>query len=225
MAKAPKETAENAAFLEEVDDAVRRDDLESWWKRWGTWILGAAVAIVVAVAGNVGWKRYDAAQRAEAGAAYTASVNKASANDVAGARADLEKQAQGAREPYKSLARLMLAELAETPEKQAEQLAMVGPTLGSTELADLATVMAAFRSFDSGKADEMIARLEPLAGDKRPFRVSVRELQAMAAVNKGDIKKARELWTEIVKDPEAPQGAQQRATAMINLNGGPDAPK
>jgi hypothetical protein len=218
-------TPADAAVLQEVDDAVRRDEMTEWWKRWGTWVLGAAVLAVVAVAGNVGWKRFDQSQRAEAGAAYTAAVNKAAANDVAGAKADFEKQAQGAREPYRSLARLMLAELADTNEKQAEALAAIGPTLGSTELADLALVMAAFRSVDAGKADEMIAKLEPLAGDKRPFRISVRELQAISAVKKGDVKKARELWTEIVKDPEAPQGAQQRATAMINLNGGPDAPK
>ena len=88
------------------------------------------------------------------------------------------------------------------------------------EADDLAIVMAAFRSVDTDKSDEIIAKLEPLGADKRPFRASVRELQALSAVRKGDVKRAKELWTQIVTDPESPQGAQQRAQALINLNGG-----
>jgi hypothetical protein len=211
--------------LQEVDDAVRRDELKEWWQRWGTWVVALAVVVVVGVAGQVGWKRYDQSQRADAGAAYSAAVAKVTANDTAGAKADFEKQAKDATEPYRSLAKMMLAELADTPEKQAEALAAVGPTLSSTELADLAVVMAALKSVDTGKAAEMAAKLDPLGGDKRPYRVTVRELQALAAVQKGDVKKAKELWGEIAKDPEAPQGAVQRATALINLNGGPEAAK
>jgi hypothetical protein len=210
------------AALQEVDDAVRRDELSDWWKRWGTWVVAAAVVVVVGVAGKVGYQKYDASQRAAGGAVYSATLAKA-AQDPKGARADFEKQAKDAPEPYRSLARLMVAELADTPEQQAEGLSKVGPTLSSTELSDLAAVMAAMRSIDAGKADEMIAKLEPMAGEKRPYRTSVRELQAMSAARKGDLKRARELWTEIVKDPEAPQGAQQRAQALINLNEGVEA--
>lgn len=208
--------------LQEVDDAVRRDELDEWWKRWGTWVVVAAVVVVVGVAGSVGYQKYDASQRAEAGAVYSATLAKA-AQDPKAARADFEKQAKDAPEPYRSLARLMVAELADTPEQQAEALAKVGPTLSSTELSDLAAVMAAMRGADAGKTDEMIAKLEPMAGEKRPYRTSVRELQAMSAARKGDLKRARELWTAIAKDPEAPQGAQQRAQALINLNEGAEA--
>ena len=210
--------SDQTAF-QEVDDAVRRDELTAWWMRWGTWVIAAAMVVVVGVAGNVGWKKYDASQRAHAGATYSAAMAKVG-QDNAAARADFEKQSKDAPEPYRSLARLMVAELADTPEQQAAALASVAPTLSATELADLATVMAAFRSVDSGKGEELIAKLEPLGADKRPYRTSVRELQAMTASRKGDIKRAKELWAEIVKDPEAPQGAQQRAQALINLNGG-----
>ena len=84
-------------------------------------------------------------------------------------------------------------------------------------------MIAAFKSVDSAKAEEMVAKLEPLAGPDRPFRLSVRELQAMVAQRKGDTKRARELWSEITKDPLAPQGAAQRASAMLNLHGAPEA--
>ena len=39
--------SDSAAF-HEVDEAVRKDELKEWWNRWGTWVVAAAVAVVVA---------------------------------------------------------------------------------------------------------------------------------------------------------------------------------
>jgi len=75
------------------------------------------------------------------------------------------------------------------------------------------------RSADTGKFDTVVARLDPLSMPDRPFHASVTELQALAAARKNDLKRARELWTAIVKDPASPQGAQQRAQAMLTYYG------
>jgi hypothetical protein len=207
--------SDSAAF-QEVDEAVRKDELKEWWDRYGTFVVAGAVAIVVAVAAMVGWRQYDAGQRAAASAAYSAALAKIGP-DVAAARADLEKQSKEAREPYRSLATLIVAQLQPTVEEQVTALSTVGPKLSAPELADLATVIAALKSVDTPKADEMAAKLEALGGADRPFRITVREVQALAAVRKGDAKRARELWGEIAKDPGTPQGAAQRASAMLNL--------
>lgn len=206
----------DSAALQEVDEAVRKDELREWWDRWGTWIVAAAVALVVVVAGLVGWRQYDAAQRAEASANYSAALARIG-QDPAAARAEFEKQAGSAPEPYRSLAAMIAAQLREPLDAQVSALAALAPTLSSAELADLANVIAAFKSVDSPKAEEMIAKLEPLAGPDRPFRLSVRELQALVAARKGDTKRARDLWTEISKDPQVPQNTAQRAAAMLNL--------
>ncbi|MFO1161149.1 MAG: tetratricopeptide repeat protein [Reyranellaceae bacterium] len=211
--------SDSAAF-HEVDEAVRKDELKEWWGRYGTWIVSAAVAVVVVVAGMVGWRQYDAAQRAEASATYSAALAKIT-QDPAAARAEFDKQAASAPEPYRSLAALIAAQLRE-PQEQVAALLAVAPTLSSSELTDLANVIAGFKSVDTPKAEEVIAKLEPLAGPDRPFRLSVRELQALVAMHKGDLKRAREVWTEISKDPTVPQGAIQRVTAMLNLYGGPE---
>ncbi len=213
--------SDSAAF-HEVDEAVRKDELKEWWGRYGTWVVGAAVVLVVVVAGMVGWRQYDASQRAAASAAYSAALAKIG-QDPAAARAEFDKQAASAPEPYRSLAAMIAAQLREPLEAQVTALAALAPTLSSAQLADLANVIAAFKSVDTPKAEEMIAKLEPLAGPDRPFRLSVRELQALVAARKGDIKRARELWTEISKDPQAPQGTAQRATAMLNLYGAAEA--
>jgi len=213
--------SESAAF-HEVDEAVRKDELREWWDRWGTWIVTGAVVVVVAVAGVVGWRQYDASQRAAASVAYSAALAQIP-QDQAAARAAFEQQAKDAPEPYRSLAAMIAAQLREPLDAQVTALLAVAPTLSASELADLATVMAAFKGVDSPRAEELVAKLEPLAGPDRPFRLSVRELQAIVAVRKGDLKRARELWTEISKDPQAPQGTAQRASAMLNLYGSAEA--
>ena len=208
--------SDNAAF-QEVDDAVRQDDLKLWWKRWGTWVVAGAVLAVVAVAGLVGWRQYDASQRAQASAAYSIALAKIG-QDNAAARTELNKQAESAPEPYRSLAALAAAQLLDKPEEQVAALDAVASRLPA-ELSDLALVIAGFRSVDGGKLDAALVRLGPLAQPDRPFHASVNELQALAAARKGDLKQAREIWTALLKDSTAPQGIQQRAQAMLSLYG------
>ena len=213
--------SDSAAF-HEIDEAVRKDEMKEWWSRYGTVIVVVAVVLVVAVTAFVGWRQYDQAQRAAASATYSAALAQI-ATDPAAARTELEKQASNAVQPYRSLAALTAAQLRPTLEEQVTALATVAPSLSASELSDLALVIAAFKSIDTPKAEEMVARLEPLAGPDRPFRLSARELQAMLAVRKGDTKRAKELWNEIAKDPAVPQGASQRVSAMLNLYGGAEA--
>jgi hypothetical protein len=208
--------SDSAAFRE-VDDAVRQDDMKLWWKRWGTWVVSAAVVVVVAAAAMVGYRQYDASRRAAASTAFSAALAKIGQDDAA-ARAELSRQAESAPSPYNSLAALAAAQLLDKPDEQVAALEAVAPKL-PPELSDLALVIAGFRSVDTGKLDAVVARLDPLAMPDRPFHASVTELQALAAAGKNELKRARELWTAIVKDPTAPQGAQQRAQAMLSYYG------
>lgn len=207
--------SDSAAF-HEVDDAVRKDDLKAWWSRYGTWTVAGAVVLVVAVTALVGWRRYEDSQRAAAGTAYSAALVRIGHDNTA-ARADLDKLAENSVEPYRSLAALAAAQLRDTPDEQVAALLDVAPKLPG-ELSDLARVIAGFRSIGTTKADATIAALESQATPDHAFHGSVIELQALQAAKKGDMKHARELWTEIVKDPTAPAGAIQRAQALLNLS-------
>jgi len=212
--------SDQAAF-QEIDDAVRQDDLRAWWKRWGSYVVAAAVVLVVAGAGLVGWRQYDASRRAQASTAYSIALSKIG-QDNAAARAELDKLAESAPEPYRWLAALASAQLRPTPEEQVAALLAVAPQLPA-ELADLATVIAGFRSVGTPKEGEVAAKLEPLAQPERPFHASALELEALAAARKGDLAVARKKWNDIVKDPAAPQGAQQRAQALLTLYGPAEA--
>jgi hypothetical protein len=206
--------SDQAAF-QEIDDAVRQDDMKAWWARWGTVVVAGVVVLIVAVVALVGWRQYDAARRATAGQTYSASIAKI-ATDKKAARAELEQQAANAIEPYRSLSALTAAQLLDTPEEQIAALLAAAPKL-TPELSDLAVAIAGYKSVDIGKLDAMAGQLEGMTGPERPFRMSARELQALALVKKGDLNGARAIWEEISKDGTAPAGETQRVAAMIAL--------
>jgi hypothetical protein len=212
--------SDQAAF-QEIDDAVRQDDLKAWWKRWGTLVIVAAVVVVAVAIGLIKWRQYEESQRASASTAYSIALSKIG-QDNAAARAELDKLAESAPEPYRWLAALASAQLRPTPEEQVTALLAVAPQLPA-ELSDLATVIAGFRSVGTPKEGEVAAKLQSLAQPERPFHASALELEALAAARKGDLAAARKMWNEIIKDPAAPQGAQQRAQALLTLYGPAEA--
>ncbi len=208
--------SDHAAF-QEIDDAVRQDDLKAWWKRWGSYVVAAAVLVVVAAAGLVGWRQYDASQRAQASSAYSIALSKIG-QDNAAARAELDKLAESAPDPYRWMAALTAAQLRPTADEQVAALLAVVPKLPA-EFADLATVIAGYRSVGTPKAAEVAGLLQALAGPERAFHASALELEGLAAARKGDLAAARKIWNEIAKDPASPQGEQQRAQALLALYG------
>ena len=208
--------SDQAAF-QEIDDAVRQDQLKAWWKRWGTPIIVGFVLLIALTVAFMQYRKYEDGQRAVAGVAFSAALAQIDQNRAA-ARTELEKQAKEAPEPYKWLAALAAAQLLDKTEDQVKALQALAPKL-PPEFADLAQVIAAYKSVDTPNGEQTVANLEPLTGPERAYRTSVRELQALAAQRKGDAKKAREIWTELARSPAAPQGVQQRAQAMLNLLG------
>ena len=213
--------SDQAAF-QEIDDAVRQDELKAWWKRWGVPVAVACVVVIAVTVGVIQYRKYEESQRAVAGAAYSAALAKVE-SDKAAARADLEKQAQSAPEPYRALAALAAAQLQDKPEAIIAALQAAAPKL-PPELADLAMVLAGYHSIDTPEVQAVVGKLEALNGPDRPFRYGVKELQALAAWKKGDLKRARDLWTEISRDASGPQGELQRAQALLALTGPAEAP-
>jgi hypothetical protein len=64
-------------IFQEVDEAVRREKLEKLWKRYGNFVIAAAVVVLLAVGGWRGYQWWDAKQAAQAGAAFDAAAELA----------------------------------------------------------------------------------------------------------------------------------------------------
>lgn len=54
-------------FIQEIQEDLRREKALKLWKRYGPYVIGVLVAVVIATAAVVGWQQYQQAQRAKEG--------------------------------------------------------------------------------------------------------------------------------------------------------------
>ena len=155
-----------------------------------------------------------------------AAVGVGAERERAGERGDVHGVARGVGGEVGFFERIVVHALRQQkrihdrPEQQIAALIALAPKLPS-EMSDLALAIAGYKSVDPGKLDAMASQLDGMTALDRPFRLSARELQALALVKKGDIKGARTIWEAISKDGSAPPGVSQRTAAMLALHPAP----
>jgi hypothetical protein len=207
-------------IFNEVDEEVRREQLKKLWDRYSIYILGAAVLLVVAVAGWRGYEYLQAQKAAGAGAAFQSAVALSDQGKHADAEAAFAKVAETGTAGYRDLARLReAAELAQHDTKAAVAAydAVAADGRVSQVLRDLAAVRAGYLLVDSGSLEDVRQRLEPITGNNRTFRNSARELLGLAAWKAGDTAAARNWFEAIATDPDASPDQRNRIDMMMVL--------
>ena len=78
----------DAALLQEVDEAVRKDRVDTIMQNYGRWIVGGVVAALLAFGGYLYWEHRQTVARGEKAEQLLAAFDKAAAQPTA-ATADL----------------------------------------------------------------------------------------------------------------------------------------
>lgn len=207
-----------ADIFQEVEEDVRRERLQSLWKKYGLFIVGGVLAVVILAAGIAGWRYYVTSERLAASDALSAALNLAAAGDRDGAVRALAELGENGRAPYGTLARLREAGLKADAGDRAGAIALyedVARTAEDPAIAELAQLQAAIDSIEAETPDAVIARLQPLAAAGKPWQGIAREYIAFLTFKKGDVARARELWTEMSKDAALSPGQRSRADSML----------
>jgi hypothetical protein len=207
-------------IFQEVDEEVRREQLQKLWERYQNYVIAGIALILIAVAGWRGYEWWEAKKAAEAGSAFEAAVTLANEGKHAEADAAFGKVAVEGTSGYRSLARMrQAAEIAQTDAKAAvaiyEKIAE-DKSVG-TDLRDLAGVRAGELLIDAGSFGGARARLEPLIGEGRPYRYTARELLALAAWRAGDVAAAKRWFDLIVTDISTPPSSRSRVEMLAAL--------
>jgi hypothetical protein len=208
-----------ADIFKEVDEDLRRDNLEKLWKKYSFQIIGLVVAVVLAVAGVQGWQAYDLDQRGKLSDRYGAALDLAQDGDTAAGLDALIDISEASDSGYAGLAAFEEARLRVESGDTAGAIALWDRIAGASGLGpgfkEAATLFSVLHQIDNGNPADLRARLVPLATDSQPFRSTARELLAVIALGDGDTASAREFYTQISDDREAPAGLRQRAAQML----------
>lgn len=211
------------SLLREIDEELRQEQYAKLWKKYGSYLIAAALALVVVVAGHQGWRTYDVKNRMEQGERFAAAQQLATSGKTAAAAEAFAALADDAGGGYELLASLRTAAaLAKTGDKTGAVVIyrQLSEDSGYDPVyRDLAVILETLLVIDDGEAAAIRSRLAPLMADDNPWRHSARELAAHAALRAGDRKAARELFTNLARDGAAPQGIRSRADEMLSIVG------
>ena len=210
---------ESDSLLREVDDELRREQLQKLWERYNTLIVTGAMLIVAAVGGFkfLENRRVSAAQ--SAGADFSAALRLESDKKSDDAAKAFQAIADTGPKGYAALAKLHVAGEYVKAGKSAEALAAFEALAkdGSSDplLKSYAQLQAA--SLRLGEADftEIQNRATPLAGDDGAFKTSARELLGIAAFKAGKFDEARKYLEPLLIDPTASRPIQERIKVIM----------
>jgi len=220
------------SFIREVDEELRTEQFQDFWKKYGKLAIGVAVAIVVATAGYRYYDYYTAKQAADAGDAFMAAVTLAQEDkqdEALKAFSELEGQAS---KSYQALARMRGAsELAKSGDVEGAVKkfdAIAADASAEENLRSIARIRAAMLLVDSGTVSDVESRVSALSAPGAPYRASAREALGLAYYKAGDLENAFKQFNSLVDDTDTPQALAQRTRILMDLiasRGGPVRPQ
>jgi hypothetical protein len=217
----PTDPAE--AFVREVDENLRRDQMADMAKSYGRWIIAAVILFLAAVGGYIYWQHRAQSQAVADSEALSAALDQVAGANLKRAQTDLTALGDSSNDITRASALLGRAAVALKQNDRKTAIDLYKQIEGDSGLPqpyrDLATVRRTMTEFDSLKPDEVIARLSPLAEPGKPFFGSAGEMTGMAMLAKGDNKGAGQLFAKIAEDKQVPQSIRARAVQLAGSLG------
>lgn len=191
-------------IIDEINREIREDRGRQLWKKYGAYVIGLGVAIVLFVSGFQGYKAYDANIREQAAQAYVAALD---AEDSTSLRNIADQGGEG----YPMLARFALAgQLATAGDTgaEAEYLLIANDSNIAEIYRRAALLLSVLNAGSDTSSDEKIERLnqviaEDSSEENKVWRKMALELLISQSLAIGDVAKAKQHLTALKEEGEA----------------------
>jgi hypothetical protein len=213
----------NEAFLREVDENLRRDQLENFAKRYGKWLIAAVVLFLAATAGYLYWQNQQQKKAAAHSEELMAIYNDIGAGKTELASKKLQPLETSDSDVVRALALLTEAAIALDGNDRTKALTKYRALASDRGLPDayrnLGLIRATALEFDKLKPEEVVSRLEPLTKPGEPWFGTAGEMTAMAYLKQGQKDKAGRLFAAIAADKQVPETIRNRAVQIAGTLG------
>jgi len=216
-------------FIREVDEELRREQITTLWQRYGKYVIGACVLVVLVTAGFKGWSWWKVHQAERVGDLYIAADRLVQDEKSEEAIKAFEAIASTEKGGYAAMASLRAAALKIDAGDKAGAVILFDNVASDTSvddiLRDLARLRAAYLVLDDADLDGASERVVSLAVPGNPWRHGAREILGLVAMEKGETDVALSHFSQIEADLEAPGETRARATALIAVLQGEAKPR
>lgn len=212
-------------IFDEVSAELRRDNLQAAWDKYGRYLIGGAIALVLLVAAFIGTQALIEGRNEAASQRYDDMLDTLVENEAMPNVDKLLAFAAAEDNGYGALARFSAA-LTQSREGAHEAALkgfdIIAETRGLPDsLRDLAALQAAIVLLDSGGALSAIeARLVDLLDSDNGLQPMARETMALAYMANDKPLDARDLFREQLADPAVTSLTRERASIMLQAVSG-----
>lgn len=214
---------DNESFYREVDEELRRDQLKSYWERYGKLTIAAVVLILAAIGGAIWWHNQKQVQAGKSAETLMGAFDDIGARKKPEALAKLDGLVKSGSPGYRAAALLTKADLAIEANDMKGAVALFGQISADDALPqpyrDLATVRMTALEFDTVQPQVVLDRLKPLAVAGNPWFGSAGEMVAIAYMKLNKPQQAANLFAGIARDKSVPETLRSRATQMAGSLG------
>jgi len=218
-----KKASQDEVFLREVDDALREDEMKSFFTRFGAPLLAA---IVIGLAGLGGYLWWDNSQKQAAdarGEKLIVALDELQSQNLEGADKQLDLVIEEGGTASAASAKLLRAGIALQQDRQKDALKLYAEVAADADapqpFRDLATIREVAASFDDMEPQAVVDTLKPLAVPGSPWFGVAGELVGMAYLKQDKEDLAGPLFAKIARDEDVPQSLRGRARQLAGLLG------
>lgn len=198
-------------FLEEVKEELRREQILKIWDDYGNIIIGIGLALIVVVAGYIGYEKYQQKHLEDQSILYESYLadpgNKSLEDKV------LKDGSQGVQ------ILTLLQQAVKESSNEIERAKILQKMADTKDLPafyqDYARYNTLAAKFNATNPKTMVEELKAFLETKSAFLPLAKELLAFAYYKLGLKDQARVLFVENTSDTAAPHGVRMRANAMV----------
>ena len=209
--------------FQEVDEDLRRQELEAVWRRFGPWAVGAAVVAIAITSGYMYWQNQKEAALAEAGDQLLGGIELILDGDNAGASASFAALAEDAPGGYRPMALFQQAAALRLEGRLADAILIYDQLADDASLnvdfQNLARLSAGYIALESPVMGfpDIESRLGSVTETAGPWRYHALEVLGFAAYSAGQSETATEHYRQITDDGMAPTSVASRANEMLEM--------
>jgi hypothetical protein len=214
---------DNETFYREVDEELRRDQMKTYWERFGKLVIAGVLLVLALIGGYIWWQNQKEVKSGERSAALVEAFEDVAAGRKAAGVAKLDGLVKDGSEGHRAAALLTRADLAIDGDDLKGAAALFKQVADDEGLArpyrDLALVRTTAVELDTLPPQAVIDRLKGLTVAGNPWFGSAGEMTALSYLKLNKPQQAAGIFAAMAKDKTLPDTLRSRATQMAGSLG------